>query len=131
LPMLLAPLLDLALGSSLAISSSAGPVPLGALSLKNLGAAVFQWLGIGAVEDRFRAVALLCVAYVVVGFAKGWVDFGTYLLALWIRVRATVAMQMDLFRHLLGLSMRFFTTERGGALASRLNTDTAAAAAGL
>jgi subfamily B ATP-binding cassette protein MsbA len=131
LPILMAPLLDLALGSPLPDSTGVAPVAFGALSLKNLGAAFFAWLGIGAVENRFRAVALLCVAYVVVGFAKGWVDFGTYLLALWIRVRATTAMQMELFRHLLGLSMRFFTAERGGALVSRLNTDTEAAAAGL
>src|SRR5262249_49926478 len=46
-------------------------------------------------------------------------------------VRTCAAMQRDLFRHLLSLSMRFFTRQRGGELASRLNTDTAVAAAGL
>src|SRR5262249_32067950 len=40
-------------------------------------------------------------------------------------------MQRDLFRHLLGLSMRFFTGQRAGELLSRLNTDTGAAVAGL
>src|SRR5215472_13016891 len=53
------------------------------------------------------------------------------MLALWIRVRAVAAMQMDLFRHLLSLSMRFFTGQKTGELVSRLDTDTRAAAAGL
>jgi len=131
LPVVMAPLLDLALGSPAAASPGAGPISLGGLSLKNLGAAFFQWIGVHAVEDRFRAIVLLCAAYVVVGFLKGWTDFANYLLALWIRVRVSSAMQMELFRHLLGLSMRFFTRERAGELVSRLNADTGAAAHGL
>jgi len=131
LPVLMAPLLDLALGSPAPASPGAGPITLGGLSLKNLGAAFFQWVGIGAVEDRFGAIVLLCAAYVTVGVLKGGTDFLNYLLALWIRARAGAAMQMDLFRHLLSLSMRFFTPQRGGELVSRLSTDTGAAAAGL
>ncbi len=131
LPVLMAPLLDLALGSAATTTPEAGPITWSGLSLKNLGAAFFQWLGVRAVEDRFRAIVFLCAAYVAVGILKGWTDFANYLLALWIRVRVGAAMQMDLFRHLLGLSMRFFTPQRGGELVSRLTTDTGAAAAGL
>jgi subfamily B ATP-binding cassette protein MsbA len=40
-------------------------------------------------------------------------------------------MQIDLFRHLLGLSMGFFTKQRTGELVSRLATDTHAASQGL
>jgi ATP-binding cassette, subfamily B, bacterial MsbA len=130
LPVLMAPLLDLALGSPI-VAPDAPHIAWSGLSLKNLGAAFFQWLGVRTVEDRFRAIVLLCTAYVVVGTLKGGLDFGNYLLALWIRVRVGVAMQMDLFRHLVGLSMRFYTGQRAGELVSRLNTDTAAAAAGL
>ena len=129
LPVLLAPILDLAIGGAAAPAPGAGG--LGGLSLKNLGATVLAWLGVGAADDRFRAVVLLCLAYVAVGVAKAAMDFANYLLALWIRVRAGVAMQMDLFRHLLGLSMRFFTTHRTGELVSRLDNDTRAATAGL
>jgi subfamily B ATP-binding cassette protein MsbA len=131
LPVLLAPVLDLALGGASGTAPGGGPVALSGLSLKNLGAAFFQWLGIRSVEHPFRAMALLCLAYVAVGFLKGWVDFAGYLLALWVRVRATAAMQMDLFRHLLSLSMRFFTTQRTGELVSRLDHDTRAATYGL
>jgi subfamily B ATP-binding cassette protein MsbA len=131
LPVLMAPLLDLALAPPAAAAPAAGPIPLGGLSLKNLGAAFFQWLGVRSVDQPFRAIAILCMGYVAVGVLKGWADFASYLLGLWIRVRAIAAMQMDLFRHLLSLSMRFFTGQRTGELVSRLDTDTRAAAAGL
>jgi ABC-type multidrug transport system fused ATPase/permease subunit len=126
-PVLMAPILDLALGAPAPGASSTS----GGLSLSNLGALVLQWLGPGAGDDRFRAIVWLCAAYVGVGFAKGWLDFGNFILALWIRVRAGAALQMDLFRHLLGLSMRFFTTHRTGELVSRLESDTRAATGGL
>ena len=67
----------------------------------------------------------------VVGFVKSWTDFACYLLGLAIRVRAIAAMQLDLFHHLLSLSMRFFTRQKTGELVSRLDTDIRAAAAGL
>jgi len=131
LPLLVAPILDLALGSGHPSSTGAPEVVPSGLSLKNLGAAVLQWLGVGAVHDRFRAIVLLCVAYVAVGILKGGADFLNYLLALWIRVRVAAGIQRDLFRHLMGLSMRFFTKQHAGELASRLNADTVAAAAGV
>ena len=126
-PVLLAPILDLALGAPVAGAPTGG----GTLSLSNLGATFFRWIGVHAVEDRFHAILWLCAAYVIAGFLKGWLDFGNYLLALWIRVRAAAALQLDLFRHLLGLSMRFFTAHRTGELVSRVETDTRSATDGL
>jgi ATP-binding cassette, subfamily B, bacterial MsbA len=126
-PVLMAPILDLALGAPAASASGAA----GGLSLSTLGSRVLQWLGVSASDDRFRPILWLCAAYVGVGFAKGWLDFGNFILALWIRVRAGAALQMDLFRHLLGLSMRFFTAHRTGELVSRLEADTRSATGGL
>jgi subfamily B ATP-binding cassette protein MsbA len=134
LPVLMAPILDLALGTPAPASAgatSAAPAGLGGVSLQNLGAAFFQWLGVGAVTEPLRVIGWLCLGYVVVAVLKSWTDFASYLLALWIRVRVIAAMQMDLFRHLLSLSMRFFTGQRTGELVSRLDTDTRAAAGGL
>jgi subfamily B ATP-binding cassette protein MsbA len=128
LPLLIAPLLDLAVGPRTAPAVAPG---LRGLTLNNLGASVREWAGMGALDDRLRAIALLCAAYVAVGLLKGTADFANYLVALWIRVRASAAIQVDLLRHLLGLSMRFFTGQRAGELVSRLNTDTSAVAAGL
>jgi len=127
-PVLMAPILDLALGAS--VGAGSGQEAAG-LSLRNLGAAVLRWFGIASVEDRFRAILILCAVYVGAGLLKGWIDFGNYLLALWIRVRAAAAVQSDLFRHLLGLSMSFFSRQRTGELVSHLDADTQAATAGL
>lgn len=126
LPVLMAPILDLALGTPL----GGGNVTQDGLSLKNLGAAFFDWFGIRSVEGRFRAILILCGVYVLVGVLKGWVDFGNYLLALWIRVRATARLQVDLFRHLLGLSIGFFNRQRTGELLSRLDADARASTSG-
>jgi ATP-binding cassette, subfamily B, bacterial MsbA len=129
MPLVMAPILELALAPG--GTPPAAPAKLQQIDLKNLGAAVLAWLGAGALGDPLRAVALLCLAYVVVGFVKSWTDFACYLLGLAIRVRAIAAMQLDLFHHLLSLSMRFFTRQKTGELVSRLDTDIRAAAAGL
>ena len=131
LPVLMAPILDLAIGTHGARASAAAGTDGTGLSLKNLGAAVLAWLGVGATEDRFGAIVRLCMVFVAVGVIKAAVEFGNYLLALWIRVRAAAAVQMDLFRHLMNLSMSFFTRHRTGELVSRLDNDTRAATAGL
>ena len=121
-PVLMAPILDLALGVPVGAGVS-GTAPNDGLSLTNLGAAFFDWVGVRAVDDRFRAIVVLCLVYLAVGILKGIADFGNYLLGLWIRVRATAALQRDLFRHLLGLSMSFFNRQRTGELVSRLEAD--------
>jgi ABC-type multidrug transport system fused ATPase/permease subunit len=130
LPVLMAPILDLALGTPVA-AASAERVTLASLSLRNLGAAFFQWIGVDPGGDALRAIAVLCGVYVVVGILKGGLDFANYLLFMWIRVRAMAAMQLDLFRHLLGFSMGFFTRQRTGELVSRLHVDTQSATGGL
>src|SRR5262249_8045875 len=61
-PVLMAPILDLALGGS-----GTAPTRLSGLTLGNLGAAFFAWIGVGGVDDRFRAIVLLCLAYVAIG----------------------------------------------------------------
>jgi subfamily B ATP-binding cassette protein MsbA len=130
LPVIMAPILDLALGG-LAASSSPPRVGLGNLNLGTLGAAVFQWLGIAGPPRPERAIALLAVAYIAVGLLKSVADFGAYLLGLWIRVRTSTAIQARLFEHLLSLSLGFFKRRRTGELVSRLEADAQATAAPL
>jgi subfamily B ATP-binding cassette protein MsbA len=129
LPVLMAPILDLALG--VPAGGAGEPVSLGGLSLRNLGAAFFQWIGVESVGHPFRAILVLCAIYAVAGIVKSLLDFSSYLLFMWIRVRAMAAMQLNLFRHLIGLSMGFFTKQRTGDLVSRLHVDTQSATGGL
>jgi ATP-binding cassette, subfamily B, bacterial MsbA len=129
LPVLMAPILDLALGRS--VSASPTRIGLGTISLQNLGAAFFQWLGIETVARPFAAILVLCALYVAVGFLKACIEFANFLLAQWIRIRATTGIQRDLFKHLMGLSMSFFNRQRTGELVSRLESDTRSASSGL
>src|SRR5262245_33290617 len=56
-PFLIAPILDLALGTP---GGQANAAPAAGLSLRNLGAVVIGWLGIASAEDRFRSILILC-----------------------------------------------------------------------
>jgi len=67
-PVLMAPILDLALGAPVGGAEATAPA---GLSLRNLGATVFRWLGVQSVDDRFRAILILCAVYVATGFLKG------------------------------------------------------------
>lgn len=131
LPLVMAPILDLALGVPLVAPGEAGTITWGSLSLKNLGGAFFQWIGLTSVGDRFRTIVVLCLVYAGIGMLKAGADFANYLIALWIRVRAAATLQRDLLRHLLHLSMSFFTRHRTGELVSRLATDAPATTSGL
>src|SRR5207245_236498 len=89
------------------------------------------WPKVALLASPFKGVVVLCLLYVAVGWLKAIVDFASYILTLWIRTRAGAAMQRDLFQHLLGLSMGFFTRQRTGELVSRLETDTRSTTGGL
>ena len=130
LPLIMAPILDLALGG-LAAKPSPPRVGLGNLNLGTLGAAVFQWLGVSGSASPQRAIVILAVAYVLVGLLKSGADFGNYLLGLWIRVRTSASIQARLFEHLLSLSLGFFKRHRTGELVSRLEADAVSTAAPL
>jgi ATP-binding cassette, subfamily B, bacterial MsbA len=130
LPLIMAPILDLALGG-LAASPAPPRVGFGNLSLGTLGAAVLQWIGVASPPSPQRAIAFLAGAYVIVGLLKSATDFGTYLLGLWIRVRMIAAIQARLFEHLLSLSLGFFKRHRTGDLVSRLEADAQSTAAPL
>jgi ATP-binding cassette, subfamily B, bacterial MsbA len=66
-----------------------------------------------------------------VGWLKSASEFAAFMIAMGVRVRAALDMQDDLFRHTLGLSVRFFTRQRTGDLVARLYNDTHTATAGL
>src|SRR5439155_91681 len=92
LPVVMAPILDLALGSP---TPTGGPVGWRGVSLGNLGATVLQWLGLGGDLDRLTAIAVLCGGFVAVGLLKGAFDFWNYRLALWIRVLADLVARLQ------------------------------------
>jgi subfamily B ATP-binding cassette protein MsbA len=124
LPLIMAPILDMALGKPISPAAGELEITLRNLSLDNLGAAMLQWLNLTDTTDMFRAILLLGGLYVVVASLRGLASFGSYLLTLWIGVRSGRDMQYDLFEHILSLSLSFFNKQRTGELVSRVDEDT-------
>jgi subfamily B ATP-binding cassette protein MsbA len=124
-PFLLAPILDIAFGRPIAPGSA------GRFDLASLSGWLFGWLGISRVDQPMVAIALLCGAYVAVGMLKSWAEFGNQLVAMRIRIPAALALQRAAFQHVLSLSLGFFTRQRTGELASRLEWDPHTATGGL
>lgn len=121
MPLIMAPILDIALGKHLGGEQN---ITFQNLSLKNLGAAVFHWLQVTENQDPFRILLLLGGIYVLVGILRSVASFVSYLLVLWIGIRSGRDMQYDLFKHILSLSLGFFNRQRTGELVSRLDDDT-------
>lgn len=129
-PLILAPVLHIVLGKPLGGEENIS-ITFSNLNLDNLGPAMFQWLGLGRIGNLFHAVVALALLYIGVGILKNVIEFANYLLALWINVRARRDLQSDLFKHILSLSMEFFTRQRAGELVSRISSDTVATTTGL
>jgi ATP-binding cassette, subfamily B, bacterial MsbA len=115
-PFLMAAILDIAFGRRLGGGASS-------FDLASLSSLVFSAFRISRIEQPILAILLFCVAYIVVGVVKGLVEFANNLIAIRIRVPAALAIQRDLFRHVLSLSLGFFTRQRAGDLAHRLEWD--------
>jgi subfamily B ATP-binding cassette protein MsbA len=126
LPVLLAPILDLALDTEVG-----RPAPGPGLGLRTLGATVTEAFGLRPERGAFGVLLVLGGAWVTIGALHGLVEYGAYLLAQWIRVRARARLQLDLLRHVLGLSLGFFARERVGELLARLQSDTRLATSGI
>lgn len=85
LPFIIAAILDVALGRPIGGEESVG---LGNLSLSNLGAALFQWLGIDSVASPRTAVTILSGIFLALGVLYAATIFANYMVALRIRVLA-------------------------------------------
>jgi ABC-type multidrug transport system fused ATPase/permease subunit len=126
LPVLLAPILDLALATDLT-----RPAEGSRLGLRTLGVTVIDALGLRPTPGAFGLMIVLGGIWVAVGVLHGLVEYGAYMLTQWIRVRARAALQLDVLRHVLGLSLGFFSRERAGELLARLQSDTRLATSGI
>jgi len=127
MPLFLATILDLAFGkASLAKQAFSSD----SFNLNNLGSILLGFIGTNG-RSIFATIVILSLGYFVVAFLKGLVSFSGYLVALRIRVNAARDMQKDLFKHILSLSMRFFSKQRTGEIISRMEKDTLATISGL
>ena len=123
-PLVMAPMLDIVTGTS-----SSEPLPpwesLADIDLNNMGRYLIQWLR-GFDYSDWNIVWVMALTYLAISVLLYLVKFGVYMLSIWIRIHSERDIQKDLFRHLLSLSMEFFTRKRTGELISRMDQDTRA-----
>ncbi|MBX3048309.1 MAG: ABC transporter ATP-binding protein [Anaerolineales bacterium] len=129
-PLVMAPMLDIVLGNLSMENTPAQPEALGSLDLNNIGAYLLSILA-GFELSQWQTVWAMAIAYLVISILLYLLNFGVYLLALWIRINSEREIQKDLFAHVISLSLDFFHRKRTGELISRLDQDTRATVSGL
>lgn len=131
-PMVTAPILELAVKGPEALSELGQEVPIGLadVNLNNVGQFILHFLFPEAIS-AWRVVLTIAAIYLSISVALYVLNFLVYLLGVWIRVRAGRDMQSNLFAHVSGLSLDFFSSKRTGELISRLDKDTDAVVFGL
>ncbi|MEX2160721.1 MAG: ABC transporter ATP-binding protein [Anaerolineales bacterium] len=128
-PVILAPILDIAINKGLPQGTSQG-VSLGDVDLNNIGQYILGVLGLNE-ESPLQVVLILAIAYLGVSIGTAGLNFLNYLLSIRIRATAGRDIQLDLFSHLFSLSLDFFNNERTGEIIARLDQDTRNAMASL
>lgn len=129
-PLLMSPILDLAMGVEQAVEVAPLELSLTNLDLNNISQYFSAWLRLNQFSP-WQTVLVLALVYLAVALLIYALEFGSYLLGIWIRVQSGRGMQRTLFEHILTHSLDFFHSMRTGEIISRLDKDTTAAVAGL
>jgi subfamily B ATP-binding cassette protein MsbA len=129
-PLVLAPMLDIALAAGSDVQLPATDPSLASMDLNNLGQFMLNWLGLGSATP-WESVLRLGLAFLLISVGIAVLGFINYMLALRIKIGAGRDIQVDLFNHLFTLSLDFFNQERIGEIIARLDQDTRNAISGL
>jgi subfamily B ATP-binding cassette protein MsbA len=109
---------------------TASPPQGSVFDLNHLGGRVLQWLHL-SFDDVVGTLARLAVIYGLLGVVAAAMDYGAFLAANNVKVKASRRIQLDLLQHLLSLGLRFFHGQKSGELMSRLTHDATNTAVGL
>lgn len=124
-PLMLAPALDATLVS--------GPPAVDSLkdvTLNNLGSTLMSRLGLPPDERRFTIVLAASGLYLIAVILASILTFTSLQLMRWIRTGIANDLQSRVYRHMLGLSMPFFVSNRAGELTNRFVYDIVQTAGG-
>lgn len=117
-PLVLAPAID-----STVLSSQSPADSWRDLNLNNAGPTILGWLGFSQKPDSWKVMLVVVAVYLLVVGATSLLSFANTLLIGRIRTDISRDMQVSLFRHMLSLSLSYFTRQRSGELASRIMND--------
>lgn len=126
-PLVMAPLVDVVLGSDLFEDGPDTEFDLqdfswADLNLNNIAYLVRAWLNLDAMGPM-QIILLLSAIYMGVTIAIALVDFISFQITVRVRVRAFRGMQKNLFGHLLDQSFDFHNHQRLGDLMARFDND--------
>jgi subfamily B ATP-binding cassette protein MsbA len=124
-PLLMAPIVQVALPQSETVPAGEGAVSIGNVDLNNIDQYIADLLQLGD-QQPWDVVLLLSAVFLVVVVVRTLLETLAFYLFTRIRVNTLRSLQEFLFNHLLSLSMDFFNKQRSGSLVSRLEQDTAA-----
>ena len=125
-PLVMAPILDIALGENTfeaRTPASVPPVTWADLDLNNVDQFVAYYLNLGSL-DAWTIVLLLAAIYFGLSLTQAVIEFISFQITVRVRVRAFRDLQRDLFSHLMSLSFDFFNYQKTGEILSRLEKDT-------
>ena len=117
-PILLAPALDMSMSSSRAAATQ-----FSELSLNNIGATLLSWLSAPMSGGPTHLVLAVVALFLAVGIMGAAIDFAAHMLSSWISAHAYSDLQADLYKHLLGLDLKFYLKNRANELTSRFISD--------
>lgn len=122
-PLIMAPLLNLILHPESAVPAAPIALSLSSLDLNTIGAAIISWLGLDPTKGLFHTALVLCVLFLGVTFISSFGSYAGLMLSVWIRQVIRREFELDLFRHMLNLPLKFHWNQKIGALVSRLEDD--------
>ena len=123
-PLVLAPALDTAFGSSATPAAS-----FSELSLNNLGATLATRFGPAAAAPGMRLLIVVAALYLACVSLASALGFAAVQLTRWLRTEVANELQATLYRHMLKLSVSFFAQRRAGELSHRFTYDVVSTAA--
>jgi len=130
MPLILAPVLDLALGRPI-LPNSLSSTSILAVDLNNIGPVLLDWFQIDASAGKLPTIVALGALFFLASVVANFLTFLAQLLGRSIQGRTARDMQNELLAHILALPLLFFSQQRTGELISRLATDTSATTSGL
>jgi subfamily B ATP-binding cassette protein MsbA len=116
-PLVLAPALHI-----MEKTSPAAAQNLADLTLNNLGPSMLALFGMeNATRDHL--IVMVCGLYILMAILVASLNFGVYMLAIWLRSMIGRDVSVSLHAHMLALPLAFYNNQRAGDLISRFTND--------
>jgi subfamily B ATP-binding cassette protein MsbA len=124
-PLVMAPMVQVAIGQPEVASSQAQPISFANLDLNNVDQLITGLLGLKNLQP-WDIVLVLSGIFLALVFIGTLLDFVAFYFLTRVRVSILRSLQEYVFKHLLSLSLDFFNQQRTGSLVSRLEQDATA-----